>query len=641
MHFKHPELLYALLLLVIPVLVHLFQLRRFRPQKFTNVKFLKKAVLQTRKSSRIKKWLILFTRLLLLACLIIAFAQPFFPSEEGILKGQETVIYLDNSYSMQARGKKGVLLKRAVQELLESLPKEASISLFTNEEDYRDMDPVLLRKKLQQLEYSASQLGWKTIALKAKDHFSKGAQVQQSFIGISDFQKRYKESLPQIKDVQSFLVNLKPENISNISLDTVMLTSKMLDETGLQVKLSFSGANPGQTPVAVFNGNNLLAKKSAEFGEDSTATLNFSFPAGPISNGKIEIVDNGLSYDNELFFSINRTPPIKVVVIGENDSDFLKRIYKAPEFDLNIFTLSNLDYKELSQANLVVLNELKKIPSALVNTLQKLHSEDLFLVIIPAGEAAPQELNPLLRTLQMPVFREKKEQEKLITKIAYSNPLYDGVFDQKIRNFQYPKVNTYLTLSSQISRILSYENNEAFLAEKNHVYLFSAALNEENSNFKNSPLIVPTLYNIGNMTISPSQFYSTLGNTREISLNASLEKDEILKLSSSEDIFIPRQQSFQNKVKLFLDREPSKAGHYRVIRDSVVLRHLSFNYGRSESRLQYKVPETADNLKILNAVPDVFDEIESTGEVDLLWKWFVIFALIFLLIEMLILKFLK
>ena len=69
MHFIHPEYLYGLFLLIIPVLVHLFQLRRFKKEKFTNVKFLKKAVLKTRKSSQIKKWLILTIRCLLLACL--------------------------------------------------------------------------------------------------------------------------------------------------------------------------------------------------------------------------------------------------------------------------------------------------------------------------------------------------------------------------------------------------------------------------------------------------------------------------------------------------------------------------------------------------------------------------------------------
>jgi len=75
MQFKHPELLYALFLLIIPIIVHLFQLRKFEKVSFTNVAFLKEAKLQARKSSQIKKWLILCTRLLLLACIVLAFAH--------------------------------------------------------------------------------------------------------------------------------------------------------------------------------------------------------------------------------------------------------------------------------------------------------------------------------------------------------------------------------------------------------------------------------------------------------------------------------------------------------------------------------------------------------------------------------------
>ncbi|HSJ12255.1 MAG TPA: BatA domain-containing protein, partial [Gillisia sp.] len=66
MQFIHPEVLFALFLLIIPVIVHLFQLRKFRKESFTNVKFLKKLSRQTRKSSQLKKWLVLATRLLLL-----------------------------------------------------------------------------------------------------------------------------------------------------------------------------------------------------------------------------------------------------------------------------------------------------------------------------------------------------------------------------------------------------------------------------------------------------------------------------------------------------------------------------------------------------------------------------------------------
>jgi hypothetical protein len=106
MQFKHPEILYFLFLLVIPVLVHLFQLRKFKKEYFTNVKLLKELAIQTRKSSKIKKYLLLASRLLLLASLILAFAQPFFKAIDSENKNNELFVVVDNSFSMQAKDKK-------------------------------------------------------------------------------------------------------------------------------------------------------------------------------------------------------------------------------------------------------------------------------------------------------------------------------------------------------------------------------------------------------------------------------------------------------------------------------------------------------------------------------------------------------
>ena len=63
MQFLHPDFFYALPALLIPVFIHLFQLRRFKVQEFSNVALLQKIRFQTRKSSQLKKWLILLLRL--------------------------------------------------------------------------------------------------------------------------------------------------------------------------------------------------------------------------------------------------------------------------------------------------------------------------------------------------------------------------------------------------------------------------------------------------------------------------------------------------------------------------------------------------------------------------------------------------
>ena len=128
MQFKYPELLWALLLLLIPILIHFFQLRRFKKTPFTNVKFLKKVVSESRKSRSIKKWLLLCSRLLLLAALILAFAQPFFANDLA-LKEKEIVVYLDDSFSMQGKYNNESLLGSAVQELIREFPKDNSFSM--------------------------------------------------------------------------------------------------------------------------------------------------------------------------------------------------------------------------------------------------------------------------------------------------------------------------------------------------------------------------------------------------------------------------------------------------------------------------------------------------------------------------------
>ena len=86
MLFRNPALLFGLLLLLIPIILHLFNLQRFETVKFTNVKFLKEIKEKSQKRSKLKKWLLLVTRLLALACLVLGFAQPYFPAEKNSRK---------------------------------------------------------------------------------------------------------------------------------------------------------------------------------------------------------------------------------------------------------------------------------------------------------------------------------------------------------------------------------------------------------------------------------------------------------------------------------------------------------------------------------------------------------------------------
>lgn len=155
MQFKYPELLWALFLLLIPIIIHLFQLRRFKKTPFTNVKLLQKVVAESRKSSTLKRWLLLISRLLVVLGLVLAFAQPFFANTSALLE-KETVIYLDNSYSMQAKRNEETLLESAVQELIEAIPEESVFSLFTNDDVFKEVTLKEIKNELLELDYSPS-----------------------------------------------------------------------------------------------------------------------------------------------------------------------------------------------------------------------------------------------------------------------------------------------------------------------------------------------------------------------------------------------------------------------------------------------------------------------------------------------------
>ncbi len=141
MQFKYPELLWAFFLLLIPIFIHFFQLRRFEKTPFTNVKLLQKVIAESRKSNTLKKWLLLFTRLSLFSVLILAFARPFLANTTALAE-KETVVYLDNSFSMWAKDVDGTLIHTAVQDLLKAIPPGKTFSLFTNSGEYKDVQAV-------------------------------------------------------------------------------------------------------------------------------------------------------------------------------------------------------------------------------------------------------------------------------------------------------------------------------------------------------------------------------------------------------------------------------------------------------------------------------------------------------------------
>ena len=641
MQFQHPEFLYALFALIIPILVHLFQLRRFQKVAFTNVQFLKAVTVQTRKSSQLKKWLTLLARLLALAAIIIAFAQPFLASKEITGKKSETVIYLDNSFSMQAKGAKGPILKRAVQEILSNLSEEETISIFTNTETYNKVTKKDIQNDLLQLEYSANQLPYTAAFLKARQLLSPDSDINRRIIMISDFQQKEGVfSLPANVTTKTNLVQLQPVSKQNIAIDSLYLRHNTNNELMLQVVVSNLEANAENTSIALYNEETLIGKTAVSIPKNGTATTEFRLNENTKINGRVILEDPAITFDNIRYFTINTPEKIKVVAINEAKDRFIKNIFTPDEFTLVSSAIDALNYNDITDANLVIINEVTQIPVSLANALKPFTEQGGTICFIPAMNAGLASYQQFISGFSLQGLLPKKIQEKKITTINFSHPLYRGVFDKKITNFQYPKVQSYYP-SNATNVILSFEDNSPFLYKTNALYIFTAAINSQNSNFKNSPLIVPTLYNIGKQSLQLSDISYTIGQTNTFDVPIALGQDGILSLVSDQESSIPLQQSFSNKVRITTDEVPVKAGIYKLQDKNKVIQHVSYNYNSTESDLQYYNLNNTGNYQVNDSVTELFDQIKEETRVNELWKWFVIFALLFLLIEIILLKYLK
>ncbi|HWS59868.1 MAG TPA: BatA and WFA domain-containing protein [Flavobacterium sp.] len=642
MQFKHPEILYFLFLLVIPILVHLFQLRRFKKEYFTNVRFLKELSIQTRKSSKIKKWLLLASRLLLLTCLIIAFAQPFFKAKDDKNSSNEMYIILDNSFSMQAKGQKGELLKRAVQELLENTAENQTFSLITNSETFWNTDIKSIRTELQNLKYSALPFQLESVMAKIK---SRKSSFNKDIIIITDAVGLQSKQLKSIdSDFNTYFIIPEAEQKNNTSIDSVFIHQTLEEFYEIGINLNDFGEKEKDLPVALYNQNKLVAKTLTKL-ETNKKTIYFTIPKNDF-HGYVTIIDNGLEYDNNLYFSISNPKKNNIISIGTNEkSNFLSRIYTYEEFNYNNFAIETLDYNALEKQNTIVLNELDEIPQALQTTLKSFVEKGGNLVIIPSAKTSLVSINSFLKNFENIQFKFIENKEKLITKINFNHPLFKNVFDSKINNFQYPKTKSSFGIMSSNPAVLNYEDQSSFLTSTSNsissVYVFAAPLNLENSNFQQSPLIVPVFYKMGINSQNNAINTMKIGSNNPFFIDTTLSKDEILKIKNESETFIPVQQILHEKVKLSCNDFPLQSGNFGIYNQNKLLQNISFNYDRAESDLNQANKAVLSDYKTIDSIETVFNTLQTERTDNQIWKWFVIFALLFLITEMAIIRFVK
>ncbi len=640
MLFKNPGLLWFLFLLVIPILVHLLQLQKWKVEYFTNVKLLQQLQLQSQKNSQLKKWLLLLTRLLLLTAIILAFAKPFFPLKLDQEQAGTLVFVLDNSYSLEAKGKEGVLLKRIGQNLLEEIPENTNFHLFTINENFVNQDILSMASVLQKLTYTPSPFDLELILNRIRNQFPNEAL---EMVVLTDGKGKNPNWVNLKKDelVRWHYLPLVSEQLQNVSIDSVYLTNASEQFHQIAVKVSTFGNYSQPISFGVYDQGKILAKSMQKINKEDILT--FNLPKQNI-HGYVAIEDNSLPHDNQYFFTIaNPSKPLVSVVGNPEKTGYLKRIFSPNEFVFQVF--SSLEENIWENTKILILNETENISESWSVRLQSFVDQGGTLVMIPKENHSIKTLNQLTGNfgIRWNAFQEK---EQWISKIAFSHPLYKGVFTEEIQNFAYPKTVGNFGLQTNAASVLSYADGSPFLTAANVsqglVFVFAAPLSEKWSTFKQTPLVVPSLYNMALQNKTIGMQTAWLLQSQSISLEVNINKEEVLTLNGPAGSVVPMQQIGNQKVRLRLEEEPTVPGNYDLVdKKEQLVQQLSLNVPRTESDItQTSWVENAEGEVITSIEKFLFDLKSKQTETNL-WKAFVSLALLFLVLETLIQKYLR
>ncbi len=646
MQFKHPEILYILFALAIPVFIHLFQLQRFTKVSFTNVKFLKQVELQTRKSAQLKKWLVLLARLLAFTMLIIAFAQPYF-SQNDTSKEWFTTIYLDNSLSMQAKGEQGELLKRAIQDIAEHLPNQGTYSLITNDEVTTDLSKDLLTERIKNTNYSAVKLDLNTLFLKTAQLFKQQENKHHKLLLFSDFQDN--TSVDWGSQTPAFdFVKLEALKKNNVAIDSVFETDTSNTGRTIEIIIKNQGAAIENLTVSALHNQMLVAKSMLSIKENSSEQISLRLPK---EHSNISVVldhKDRFLFDNKYYISFKEKEKINVLLISDATS-FLEKIYTADEFNLTKNNPNQVAYELFDKQELVVLDGIDVVSESLQTKVAEFVANGGSLVLIPSSQAKVEKLNQFFSALGIGQVTKRQTNPLKVTKIHYAHPVLKNVFDKQVKNFQYPSVAVnYQTILPQAQPILSFENQQPFISKvsnnKGSVYWVSAALDKKSSDFTNAPLIVPVFYNIAKQSVLQRELSYRIGQENQISIKQEIEKDAVLHIVNSDTDFIPLQKIASDKVILSLTDLPNKAGFYSVQNKAKSIQNIAFNTNREESKVSFidmnAVAKTNINSHSFPSIKKALAQLTSQQNIQSYFKWFILLALLFLLIEMLLLKYL-
>ncbi len=673
MKFAHPDFLYALFALAIPVLIHLFNFRRFKTVYFTNVRFLRELQEQTKRQSQLKHYLVLLSRLLTVAYLVFAFAGPY-RADEAQSSGTQSFVslYIDNSFSMDGQSSEGRLLDVAKQravEVVESYGSTDRFQILTNDFEGRHQRWITQEaavNELEQIELSPQVRPLEQVYRRQADMRSEmDRDGVFEPIWFSDFQRSGNEFSTWQPD-SSFpvrWVRFEPEIEQNLYIDSVSFDRPLRQPDQnevLRVWVRFAGAE-ARTDIPLrllLNGQQkALSTFSVEPGERKEVVLSYLNGGPGFYRGEVQLEDYPITFDDRFFFQYEVREQVSVLELHEDvySASPLTLLFQRSEFRYDRVSVQAVDYARLGRYDLVVLNNPKNLSTGLAGELNRFMEAGGTVALFAGPNSSGLELLG-----DLGLGAALKDSVKL-NKIEYRHPLFADVFEAQPERMDFPQVFEYrpAVIAPQAQILMEMENGLPYLyrlpKENGQLFVFVTDLQNASGNFPRHALFPPTLYNLAYLSVPEPAPYYSLGREELVELkgvaDASESGDDPFRLEGEALSAIPAQRIQRGTLLLETAESVEDAGWYQLNRQVSTYALLAFNYDRRESDPAVWTSEELENATLdwpENARQQYVGERSQLAgmlQKDSLgrsfWKLCILLTLLFVLIEVLLLKFWK
>ena len=678
MHLQYPQFLWTLSLIIIPVILHLFNLQRHKTIYFSDLSLLKSIEIESRKKSKLKNLLLLLTRIFMIVCIVIAFCQPFFNNNQNTpnTNSSEIGIYLDNSYSMSRSENNQSLFNKAKNDVLDLInfyDRETNFLITTNKKSLNKSYSLNKEQAIdfiQRTNLCGENLNLDQIFTIQKEQF-KNKKIQNYW--FTDLQKNSftpTSSLDSSINTHVNLIFYENNSISNVSIDSIWFKEnerKILVEDEIYVKVkNWSNSIVDVQLKLVINENELVTQKLIKLNhfEEKEISIKYLLKKEGVKKGIIYINDanlNDVLYDDKLIFNYSTVDRYKVLYIYDDSSynkNAFSSLYKTiKEVEFNFLNINDGFSSSDLECNLLIFDELKQIPNNLSQNLRNQH-----IIFIPSvtSEISIKNSNRFLNNYNI-TLKKSKDNKSRLNENYIDKDFFKNVFKRVEDNMDLPYFNSSLEVTSDIKlkSILKYEDNKDFLVRatynSNNLFLFTSSFQEKNSNISKHALFVPLMLKIKDYTSINQQIYVELPSIKPISISSEINQSGQLLISSDEsdkktNSFYPTIKSKNGTTFIHTENQIEDDGHYNILfRDSIV-KTFSVNYNRNESNLDFfsvKDFETSlknNHLNQLFSLNEQFNktQLKSIASLQLrkdYWIYFVVLALIFIILEIIIIKY--